>query len=122
MAVYDLSEVCFMKIKTALLLCLMSAAVFSLYGAWRSLHRVAGPVLPEEVQARFVGREAGAEYFLRDSDGYIAVFGGKRAREPLRVTRIETARLRDTDRLLLRDGIPAGDSGELLTLLEDLGS
>jgi len=111
-----------MKIKTALLLCLMSAAALSVCGAWRSLHRITGPILPEEVAARFVGREADAEYFLRDSGGYVAVFSDRRSREPLKVTPIETKRLRQTDRLLLRDGIPAGDSGELLHLLEDLGS
>ena len=111
-----------MKIKTALLLCLMSAAALSLCGAYRSLHRITGPILPEEVAARFVGREADAEYFLRDEDGFVAVYAGRRAREPVKVTPIETARLRAADRLLLRDGIPAGDSGELLLLLEDLGS
>lgn len=111
-----------MKIKTALLLCLMSAAALSVCGAWRSLHRVTGPILPEEVAARFVGREADAEYFLRDLDGCIAVFPDRRSREPLKVTKIETARLRQADRLLLKDGIPAGDDGELLHLLEDLGS
>ena len=66
-----------MKIKTALLLCLMSAAALSLCGAYRSLHRVAGPIVPEEVAARFVGREEGAEYFLRESGGYVAVFAGR---------------------------------------------
>jgi hypothetical protein len=111
-----------MKIKAALLLCLMSAAALSLTGAYRSLHRVAGPILPEEVAARFVGRESDAAYFLRDSGGYIAVFEADRSREPVRVTAIETSRLRAADRLLLRDGIPAADSGELLHLLEDLGS
>ena len=111
-----------MKIKAALLLCLMSAAAFSFSGAYRSLHRITGPVLPEEVAARFVGRGEGAEYYLRDKDGYIAVFAGSRSREPVRVTDIETARLRSADKLLLRDGIPAADSGELLHLLEDLGS
>ncbi len=111
-----------MKIKTALLLCLMSAAALSVCGAWRSLHRITGPSLPEEVVARFVGREADAEYFLRDSGGYVAVFSDRRSREPLKITPIETNRLRRTDRLLLRDGIHAGDNGELLHLLEDLGS
>ena len=111
-----------MKIKAALLLCLMSAAVFSVCGAWRSLHRTAGPVLPEELMARFVGLEDGAEYFLRDSEGYVAVFSGQREREPLRLTEIETQRLRAADKLLLRRGIPAADGGELLRLLEDLGS
>ena len=111
-----------MRIKTALLLCLMSLAALSICGAYRSLHRVGGPVIPEEVAARFVGREEGAAYFLRDSGGYVAVFPGQRAREPMRVTGIETARLRTADRLLLKKGIPADDSGELLLLLEDLGS
>ena len=111
-----------MRIKTALLLCLMSLAALSICGAYRSLHRVRGPVIPEEVAARFVGREEGAAYFLRESGGYVAVFSDRRSREPLKITPIETNRLRRTDRLLLRDGIPAGDSGELLHLLEDLGS
>lgn len=111
-----------MKIKAALLLCLMSLAAFSLCGAYRSLHRVGLPALPEEVAARFVGREDGAAFFLREREGYVAVFSSQRAREPLHVTGIETAHLRATDRQLLQKGIPAGDSGELLLLLEDLGS
>ena len=111
-----------MKIKTALLLCLMSAAALSLCGAYRSLHRVSGPIVPEEVAARFVGREEGAAYFLRESGGYVAVFSGRRSREPVRVTGIETARLRSADKLLLQKGIPAESGGELLQLLEDLGS
>ena len=111
-----------MKIKAALLLCLMSAAAFSFSGAYRSLHRVTGPVRPVGVAARCVGRGEGAESYLRDKDGYIAVFAGSRTREPVRVTDIETARLRSADKLLLRHGIPAAASGEPLPLLEDLGS
>ena len=111
-----------MKIKAALLLCLAAAAVFSLFGAYRSLHRGTGPLLPEELTARFVGLDDGAEYFLRDRDGYVAVFAGAREREPLRVTGIETKRLRAADKQLLRQGIPAANNEELLTLLEDLGS
>lgn len=111
-----------MKIKAVLLLCLMSAAALALCGAWKSLHRLGAPALPEEVAARFVGREEEAAYFLRESGGYVAVFDRPRAREPLRVTDIETRLLRDADRRLLLRGIPAGDSGELLMLLEDLGS
>jgi len=111
-----------MKIRAALLLCLMSAAALSVCGAYRSLNRTARPVLPEEVAARFVGREEDAAYFLRESDGYVAVYEGGRGKEPLRVTGIETALLRGTDRLLLKQGIPVTDGGELLALLEDLGS
>jgi len=111
-----------MKLKIALLLCLMSAAALSVCGAYRSLQRVGAPKLPEEVAARFVGREESAEYFLRDSDGRVAVYAGARARAPMQITGIETEGLRMTDRLLLEKGIPAEDSGELLLLLEDLGS
>ena len=69
-----------MKIRAALLLCLMSAAALSLCGAYRSLNRAPLPTLPEEVAARFVGREDGAEYFLRAYGGYVAVFSGGRGR------------------------------------------
>ena len=111
-----------MKLKAALLLCLMAAAALSLGGAWRSLHRTAAPVLPEEIAARFAGREESAAYFLRDDSGRVAVYEGRRSREPVAVTAIETANLRETDRTLLRRGIPVEDGDELLRLLEDLGS
>ena len=52
----------------------------------------------------------------------MAVYEGRKAREPAEVTAIETASLRAADRRLLTDGIPASDSRELLGLLEDLGS
>ena len=111
-----------MKLKLTLLLCLMSAAALCVGGAWRSLNRGGADALPEEVAARFVGRDSSAAYFLRDEDGYVAIYAGRRERSPLLVTRIETAALRGTDRLLLQKGIPVTDSGELLLLLEDLGS
>ena len=111
-----------MKLKAALLLCLMSAAAFSVSGAYRSLHRGAVQHIPEEIAARFAGREADAAYFLRDDSGYVAVYGGRREREPLKVTAIETDSLRAADRMLLSQGIPVSDAGELLQLLEDLGS
>ena len=111
-----------MKLKTGLLLCLMAAAALSVSSAWQSLNRGVGAALPEEVAARFVGRENSAAYFLRDTDGYVAVYGSRREREALAVTGIETARLRAADRLLLKKGIPVSDAGELLELLEDLGS
>ncbi len=111
-----------MKLKTALLLCLMSAAALALCGAYRSLRPFGAPTLPEEVTARFVGRDEDAAFFLREEDGYVAVFSDRRERESLRRTEIEAAGLRAADRLLLQKGIPAGDSQELLSLLEDLGS
>ena len=70
-----------MKFKAALLLCLMAAAVLSVGGAWRSLHRTGTPVLPDEIDARFAGREESAAYFLRDDEGRVAVYEGRRGRE-----------------------------------------
>jgi len=110
-----------MRIKAAVLLCLLSASAYSVCGAYRSIHRHADAALPEELSARFES-DTEAEYYLRDSGGYIAVFESRRAREPLSVTAIETGVLRDTDRLLLSRGIPVQDLSELLELLEDLGS
>lgn len=71
------------------------------------------PAPTETVQA--------AEFYLRDRDGYIAIFRGASS-EPVDVTDIETATLNDTDARLLRQGIPADSRSELLLLLEDLGS
>lgn len=60
-------------------------------------------------------------YLLRDWQGYIAVFEG-RGDTPTSLTDIETATLNDFDREKLRNGIPAHDRTELMSLLEDLGS
>lgn len=109
------------RIKAAILLCLMSAAAYSLCGAYQSMHRASRDTLPQELSAMLTGTE-GAEYFLRDNEGYIAVFETKRARTPLSVTGIETSLLRDTDRQLLSRGIPVKNIAALLLLLEDLGS
>ena len=63
-----------------------------------------------------------AEYYLRDSNGRVAVYAGRRDKSPLSVTAIETAGLRSADRAMLRGGIPVADTQALLRLLEDLGS
>lgn len=62
-----------------------------------------------------------AEYYLRDCDGFIAVYRGASS-TPIDITEIETATLNDTDFELLQNGIPAESRNELLLLLEDLGS
>lgn len=111
-----------MKIRIALLLCLVSVAVLSVCGAYKSLHRMQTYVLPEDVSARFSGMEENAEFFLREADGYVAVFAGKRAHTPLSVTDIEMSGLRTADKALVRRGIPVSGAAELLMLLEDLGS
>ncbi len=110
-----------MRIKAALLLCLMSAAAYSVCGAYRSMQRSASQTLPAELSARFE-QSAEAEYYLKDKGGFVAVYESRRAREPLSVTAIETDVLRRTDRLLLSQGIPVKNAAELLELLEDLGS
>ena len=109
------------RIKAAVLLCLMSAAAYSMVGAYQSISRGAAEPLPAELTARLEAVEE-AEYYLRESEGYVAVFETKRARTPLSVTEIETSLLRRTDRQLLSRGIPVADTSELLALLEDLGS
>ena len=108
--------------RVALLLCLASAAVLSVCGAYRSLHRGQSDLLPEDISAQFSGREDTAEFFLRESGGYIAVFSGRRERTPLSVTGIEISELRAADKALVSRGIPVSGTPELLMLLEDLGS
>lgn len=79
-------------------------------------------VLPDAAPAEETEeRETAAEYYLRDCEGYVAVYRGASV-TPSDVTDIETATLNDTDVKLLRSGIPARSRNELLLLLEDLGS
>ena len=110
-----------LKIKTGLLLCLMSAAVCSCLAAYRSMH-FSSSAVPEEIYAQFMDGAPLAEYYLRDSGGHVAVFSSRRDKTPLTVTPIETACLRTADRAMLRGGIPVESEDELLMLLEDLGS
>ena len=109
------------RLKAAILLCLVSAAAYSICGAYKSMHRSSALSLPEELSARLETQDS-AEFFLRDSDGYVAIFESRKGRTPLSVTAIETAKLRNTDKLLLNRGIPVMNTTELLSLLEDLGS
>ena len=109
------------KVKAAILLCLVSTAAYSVCGAYKSMQRSSSFSLPEELSARLEAQN-GAEFFLRESEGFVAVFESKKGRTPLSVTAIETSQLRNTDRQLLRRGIPVMNTAELLSLLEDLGS
>lgn len=110
------------KIRMALLLCLMAAAAFSGYGAYSSIHHAAGSAVPEEVYAELKKDEDAAEFFLRSNGSHVAVYSNSRSRSPLRVTAIEVSGLRSADRALLEAGIPVRDRETLLFLLEDLGS
>ena len=106
--------------KTGILCALAVMSVMSGAAAVKSLDKGAadnGP-LPAEVNAA----DDVPEFYLRECEGYIAVFAGKSSDTPLRITDIETVTLTDTDRALLRNGIAAGDKTQLLKLLEDLSS
>lgn len=122
-AVSDGNEVAKMglKIRIAIMTCLVAAAAFSASAAYKSIIPVR-TLIPEEVYARFQGREEEAQFFLRPCDGYVAVYQGQKEKTPLSVTDIEMTNLRSTDRALIQKGIPVADQRELLSLLEDLGS
>lgn len=60
-------------------------------------------------------------YYLRDWQGYIAVFRGE-AEVPEELTDIKTDTLNTVDREKLSNGIRAEGRLELASLLEDLGS
>lgn len=110
-----------LKLRVALLACLVATAAGTGVKAYRSIVPT-GETVPEEVYASFEGREDSAEFFLRPCDGFVAVYEGRREKKPLTVTDIELANLRGTDRALLQKGIPVENRRELLRLLEDLGS
>ena len=65
-----------------------------------------------------------AGLLLADYQGSIAVFeSGDRGRnEPIRITDIPLASLRDSDREMIERGYAVASQEELLALLEDLGS
>ena len=75
--------------------------------------------------AGFTGRETPQQeslYLLRDSGGRVAVYSREDPATPITVTDIETDTLREGDRALLAQGLPAASWEELAGLLEDLGS
>ena len=111
-----------LKLRIILLLCLVLAAAVSVGEAWRILRVEKGRGVPEELYGSLVEQSRDAEYFLRDSGGYVAVYYSGKVREPVTVTGIEVSDLRKADRAMLELGIPAADGKELLELLEDLGS
>jgi len=111
-----------LRLKMLLLLCLMLSAVLSAVGAWRSLQVEKGRGAPRELYEKLIEDGGEAEYYLRSSGNYVAVFEGEREKTPLSVTGIELSVLRSADRAMLELGIPARSLNELLMLLEDLGS
>jgi hypothetical protein len=106
--------------RLALLILTAAIALWSAVAAFGTLRRREDPI-PAEIYAQYRAKSGRAEYLLRESEGRVAVFRSGQDR-PERLTQIETAALRRADRAMLRKGIPAEDSDELLSLLEDLGS
>ena len=111
-----------LRLRAALLMCLMAGAVFTGAEACRSLRREKPAQLPLELMARLTDKADSAAYYVRDSGDYVAVFHSQRDRQPLSVTSIEMSALRSVDQEMVRRGIPVEDRRELLRLLEDLGS
>lgn len=111
-----------LRIRVALLMCAVAAAVYSGAEAWRSLQPAGGSIIPEELSVRYAAAAETAQYYLRDNGGHVAVYQKKRGAEPLAVTDIELDCLRSVDRALVEQGLPVADRWELLQLLEDLGS
>lgn len=63
-----------------------------------------------------------AGYTLGEHDGNLAVFRSGDSKNPITVTDIELAGLRQADRDMIDRGLEAATHEELLSLLEDLGS
>ena len=110
------------KLRLALLMCLAAAAIYMGGEAYRSLQPAGDDPIPKEVYARYQAMADSASFYLRASDGYVAVYEKARDKTPLAVTDIEIACLRRADRAMVEAGIPVADRKQLLELLEDLGS
>lgn len=111
-----------LRIRIALLLLLSIGAMYTGAEAFKSIQPQNADTLSAELSARLAHKEAGARYYLRSCDGFVAVYSDSRGRSPMSVTAIEVSGLRHTDKLMIERGIPVADRTELLELLEDLGS
>lgn len=111
------------KIKGIVLAGLTLLAGFAVYAgitAARSL-RHEGLVPPDEIYSAYAER-VDPEYYLRDHNGFVAVYKEEKDDELVAVTGIELSGLRTADRAMIEKGIPVLERLELLELLEDLGS
>lgn len=111
-----------LRLKIALLMCAVAAAVYTGVEAFRSMQPAEKNIIPEEIYARYVARADTAQFFLKDKGDYVAVYRRERDKDPVTITNIELACLRNVDRAMVEAGIPVADRWELLQLLEDLGS
>ena len=111
-----------LRLRIALLMCAAAAAVYTGAEAYRSIQPAKENIIPEEIYARYMAKADTAQFFLRDSGEYVAVYRKERDKDPMTVTNIELSCLRSVDRAMIEAGLPVADHWELLQLLEDLGS
>ncbi len=110
------------RLKIALLMGVIAAAVYAGTEAYRTLSPAGGGDLPQELYASYAAKSDIAQFFLKDSGGYVAIYDKARGHTPLAVTDIELDCLRRADKAMVQAGLPVADRWELLQLLEDLGS
>lgn len=110
------------RLKIALLMGVAAAAVYTGAEAYRTIRPAEEDDLPRELYASYEAKADIAQFFLKDSGGYVAIYDKARGHTPLAVTDIELDCLRKADKAMVRAGLPVADRWELLQLLEDLGS
>ena len=111
-----------LKIRAALLVLLALGATYTAMEAYSTLQPTGLDIPSEEMLSAIFDAKDGAEYYLKNCDGFVAVYSGLGTRRPDSVTAIETSGLRLADKAMLERGIPVSDPERLLELLEDLGS
>lgn len=104
--------------KLVLCFLVLSAGIMSTAAVKRISPERENPSEPADAQYASAKQEI---YYLRDWQGYIAVFEGS-SETPMTLTDIQTQTLNNVDRGKLQSGIPARDETELASLLEDLSS
>jgi len=111
-----------LRIRAALLVLLALGATYTAMEAYSTLRPVGMDIPSEEMLSAIFDAKDGAQYYLKNCDGFVAVYSGLGTRRPDSVTAIETSGLRLADKAMLERGIPVSDRERLLELLEDLGS
>lgn len=111
-----------LRLRMGLLMVLAAAAAYTGAEAYRTLQPPSRDELPMQIYAGFMDRADNAQFFIRNCEGYVAVYRDAKYKTEPELTAIETAELRSADRAMLEKGIPVSGKSELLELLEDLGS
>lgn len=110
------------RIRVGLLVCLMMSSGYLATRALGTITPAAAAQPPAGIYESYTAYAENAQYYLRDSGGYVGIFSADRSSEPIEVTGIELSCLREGDRAMILSGLPVSDRAQLLSLLEDLGS